>query len=350
MIRHRSRAVRYLVPLLVGALVLGACSGDDDDDEAADTEKTTTTREATTTTTVVPVIAPLTGLIEPTGESVNRGPLWVKIDNNMQAQRPPQAGLDVADVVYEEPIERVATRFLALFHSTMPERIGPVRSTRFLDPGIVWHVGGLYVFSGGTAPKVAAIRESPVQTVDENGMQNSGSRHRDPNFSAPHNLFITPADLLAWDEVADRTPPDPLFAFLDEGEAFGGTAASVVAIPTYSKAKYTWDATIGGWKREQLQRAVGPHLAESGAQIAPTNLIIQQIPTIPDNANDKSLVVGEGNVWVCSAGKCTTGTWSRSDLDSITTFTDVNGTEIELTPGTTWVHFVEGDDAPTITP
>jgi len=352
MIRHRSRCVRYLVPLLVGALALGACGGGDDDDEAADTDKTTTTREATTTTTVVPVIAPLTGLVEPTGESLNRGPLWVKIDNNQQTKRPPQAGLDVADVVYEEPIERVATRFLALFHSTLPERIGPVRSTRFLDPGIVWHVGGLYVFSGGTPPKVAAIRESPVQTVDENGLQNSDARQRDSNFSAPHNLFFSPATLLAWDEIADQTPPEPLFSFLGGGATFAGDAVSVVEIPSYSKARYTWDATAGGWKREaQLYtgRGVEAHIAESGAQITPTNIIIQNIGSIRDNTDDKSLVTGEGDAWVCSQGKCTNGTWSRSDLDANTTFTDANGTEIELTPGTTWVHFIESG-APTMTP
>src|SRR5262245_18189322 len=111
-----SRSIRFVAPLLIAAmalsaLALGACGdGDDDDDEASDSS-TTSTREPTTTTTIEPVIAPLTGLPDPTGELPNRGPLWVKIDNNMQNARPPQAGLEVADVVYEEPIERVATRF-----------------------------------------------------------------------------------------------------------------------------------------------------------------------------------------------------------------------------------------------
>lgn len=345
--RNRSRSVRVFAALVVGALALAACGGGDDDAASGDTKATTSTREEVTTTTGAPVIAPLTGLVDPTGTSVGRGPMWVKIDNVNLAKRPPQAGIDVADVVYEEPVES-ATRFLALFHSTLPPRIGPVRSTRFIDPGIVWRVGGLYVFSGGAADKLAAIRSAPVQTVDENGMQASDSRMRDGNIEAPHNLFVVPETLSAWDQVQDRTPPDPLFTFLGDGEGFAGDAASVVDIPTISKARYTWNATDGNWKREALTGGSSgpvPHVAESGEQIAPTNIIVQRISGV----GDKSVLVGQGDAWVCSQGRCTTGTWSRADLDSNTVFKDANGAEISLTPGTTWIHFITSG-APTITP
>lgn len=345
--RNRSRFVRMFVPLLVGALALAACGGGDDDDEAAGTSATSTTREKVTTTTGAPVIAPLTGLPDPSGTSVGRGPMWVKIDNVNLRKRPPQAGIDVADVVYEEPVES-ATRFLALFHSTLPARVGPVRSTRFIDPGIVWNVGGLYVYSGGAADKVAAIRGAPVQTVDENGMQASDSRIRDGNFEAPHNLFVVPETLLAWDQVQDRTPPEPLFTFLGDGEDFAGDPASVVDIPTISKARYTWNATDGNWKREALTGGSSspvPHLAESGAQIAPTNLIVQRISGV----GDKSVLVGSGDAWVCSQGACTAATWSRADLDANTVFTNASGAEIALTPGTTWVHYITSG-TPTFTP
>jgi DUF3048 family protein len=159
-----------------------------------------------------------------------------------------------------------------------------------------------------------------------------------------------PETLLAWDQVQDRTPPEPLFTFLGEGDDFAGDPTSVVEIPTFSKARYTWDAAVGGWKREaELHEIVEPHIAESGTQIAPTNIIVQKIPSIRDNANDKSLVVGEGEAWICSAGNCVTGRWSRADLDSDTVFSDANGAELALTPGTTWVHFITSG-APTLTP
>lgn len=345
--RRRNLIVAAAAALVVviGAVAFASCGDDGGDEEVAST--TTTTRERVTTTTGAPVLAPLTGLPDPTGTSQGRGALAVKIDNANLGRRPPQAGLDVADVVYEEPVEGI-TRFLAVFHSTLPERAGPVRSTRFIDPGIVWHLGGLYVYSGGTEDKVAAIRNSPVQTVDENGLQASGARVRDPNFRAPHNLFVVPETLWAWDQVRDRTPPQPLFEFLDPGASFVGDPASVVEIPTLSRARYTWDEAAGAWAREALtggSDGAVAHLAESGEQIAPTNIVVQVIPGL----DDASVLTGEGPAWVCSQGSCATGTWSRASLDVPTVFRGPGGEPLAVTPGTTWVHLLTSG-APTITP
>lgn len=345
---HRRRnlivAAAALLALVGGAVAFAACG--DGDDEAAPTT-TTTTRERATTTTGAPVLAPLTGLPDVSGTSQGRGALAVKIDNANLARRPPQAGLDIADVVYEEPVEGI-TRFLAVFHSQLPERAGPVRSTRFVDPGIVWDLGGLYVYSGGTEATVAAIRAAPIQTVDENGLQAADARVRDPDLRAPHNLFVLPESLWAWEEVRDRTPPQPLFDFLGTGEEFAGDPASAVEIPTLSRARYTWDEAAGAWKREALNGGSSgpvPHLAESGEQIAPTNLVVQVVPGL----GDASVLVGEGPAWVCTQARCAAGSWARASLDVPTVFRGPGGEPLAVNPGTTWVHLLTGG-APTITP
>jgi hypothetical protein len=265
----RSRSLRLFAvgtAFVLGLATLAACGGDDDDQSAASTTSTTRKRTTTTVAAEEAPIAPLTGLPDTTGASSGRGALSVKVDNVPLARRPPQAGIDVADIVYEEPVEG-ATRFLAIFHSTLPPRIGPVRSTRFLDPGIVWALGGLYVYSGGTPPKVQAIQSAPIQTVDENGMQAADARIRDSNFGAPHNLFVVPDKLWAWEGVQDRTPPEPLFEYAGATEPATGDPASKIEIPTFSDATYTWDAAGGTWKREELIDGTGrikPHVAESG--------------------------------------------------------------------------------------
>src|SRR4051812_9242294 len=72
-------------------------------------EPTTTTTAPTTTTTAPPPtpppppVAPELGLADPTGESLTRPALWVKIENTPEAR--PQTALDVADVVYEQVTE-----------------------------------------------------------------------------------------------------------------------------------------------------------------------------------------------------------------------------------------------------
>jgi len=235
-----------------------------------------------------------------------------------------------------------------VFHSTLPPRIGPVRSTRFVDPGIVWPIGGLYVYSGGTADKVAAIEDSPAQAVDENGLVAANARQRDPNLRAPHNLFVVPEALLAWGGVEDRTPPEPLFRYLEDGAGFAGDPASLVAVPTLSRARYRWDAASGAWRREALNGgsdAPVPQLTESGEQVAPQNLVVQRIPGL----DDPSVLVGEGPAWVCSQGRCVAGTWRRASLEDRTELVGPNGAEIRLTPGRTWVHLITSG-GPAITP
>ena len=85
----------------------------------------------------------------------------------------------------------------------------------------------MYVYSGGTADKVAAIKASPMQTVDENGLRRGDvPRSAIRSSSVPHNLFALMEPLLARDQVQSHTPPPALFTFLAGGQPFNGTPAS----------------------------------------------------------------------------------------------------------------------------
>ncbi len=66
------------------------------------------------------------------GWDVDRPALAVKIDNVTSAR--PQTAINDADVVYEEKVEAGLTRFIAVFQTTSPGTVGPVRSARTSDP------------------------------------------------------------------------------------------------------------------------------------------------------------------------------------------------------------------------
>ncbi|MCH2412344.1 MAG: DUF3048 domain-containing protein, partial [Acidimicrobiales bacterium] len=66
------------------------------------------------------------------GRDPDRPALAVKIDNASAAR--PQTGIIAAAVVYEEIVEAGLTRFIAIFQSTSPGTVGPVRSGRTSDP------------------------------------------------------------------------------------------------------------------------------------------------------------------------------------------------------------------------
>ena len=266
--------------------------------------------------------------------------LAVKIDNSDHGR--PQAGLEDADVVYEEEVEGGITRFIALFHSVDPNEVGPVRSVRPMDPQILSPLGGLFAFSGGIPAFVQAVRTSPVQPVSQDDVPRAYERK--PGRRAPTNLFASSGDL--WDAARTSEPPPALFGFLGEGEVFGGQPASGVTIRFSERAiaRYTYDAASEGWLRETNGT---PHVSESGARISADNVIVQRVTTRDTGFTDpshspviESVVVGEGEALCFSQGRMITGRWSKPAASAVTTYTDASGKPILLEPGRTWVHFV----------
>jgi Protein of unknown function (DUF3048) N-terminal domain/Protein of unknown function (DUF3048) C-terminal domain len=334
--RVRGRGIALTVAvLLVGGLVAAACGGGDD--SAA---KETTTTSSTTTTTIPVPIAPFTGLPDPSGVSLTRSSVAVKIENTPEAR--PQSGLDVADVVYEEVVDGGITRFWAVFNSNAPENIGPVRSVRAMDPQIVTPLGGVVAYSGGTEPNVAAIRATGLVWVDEN---NAGDAFfREPTRSAPHNLFARSA--LLWERGGVPVPPVPLFQYVDteQGQTFTGEPVTSFHA-NYElgyDVSYVWDANaggpgVGGWLR--FQRTNEPFMAAALApvQVNATNVIVQFVPY---EGFGEGNLIGTGEAWVFSNGQLVRGTWVKGFIGSITEYKDANGAPILLTPGRTWVELV----------
>lgn len=325
------RTSRFAVVVAgIGALALtvAACGGSGDARTTAKTKADPTTIQGTTTTTVFVPTAPLTGLPDPSGASQTRAALSVKIENTPEAR--PQSGLDVADVVYEEVVEGGITRFWAIFNSAAPVVAGPIRSVRFMDPKIVWPIGGVIAYSGGTNDNVALIRQAPVVWVDENNAGDAFFRER--TRFAPHNLYGDTAKL--WERGGDPKPPKPLFNYLAKGETFAGEGIDQfrVGFQAGYDPTFTFDAASHTWKRSY---GIAPFMDTSGRQVAPTNVIVQFI-NYPAGAEGE--LIGEGDAWVFSDNKLVRGRWVKPNVETPTAFLDGFGQPIKLTPGRTMVE------------
>lgn len=315
---------------LSGGVFAASVSRDDAGTSSSPSGATKTAKSAGPTTTLdVGPISPLTGLHDPTGLVTTRGVIAVKIDNAPPAR--PQAGLDIADVVYEEVVEGGITRFIALFHSRVPDRVGPIRSVRFMDPDVVSPLGGIFAFSGGTAPNVSRIREAPVQSINETQARDAFVRDHDRN--APHNLFGLPEKI--WAMAENKTPPPALFSYLGDGTAFHGEPALGVEIEFSGgwSAAYAYDARHHNWGRSMRGEQFR---AESGDQVTPENLVVQFVGY--SGSGGKGETIGSGEAWIFVDGQVIRGTWEHPGRTSVTKFFAPDGSEIQLRPGRTWVH------------
>lgn len=310
------------VALMVGA---AACGGTG---EAADGGA-----KASTTTTKAPPVAPLTGLPDPSGVAQTRPVLSVKVENTPDVR--PQAGLEAADVVWDEVVEGQITRFLAMYQSRSTDVVGPIRSVRLTDPLIVWPVGGIFAFSGGAPYAVHAIEQAPVTLVDE--AKAGDAMFRDSSRRAPHNLFGRPDALFA--KGGKPVPPPPLFTYRKAGAQASGQAVASASIGFARgyDVTYTWDAASGSWPRSSV---AGPFKARSGAQIAPANVVVLKVVYRGGlgEIGAEAQLVGQGEATVLTGGHAVTGTWSRADQASPIQLHDRAGAPIALAPGSTWVE------------
>jgi hypothetical protein len=318
-----------VVLVLVLAVVLAACGGGGDKKKP----KSTTTSTSTTTTVKIPV-APLTGLDDPSGQSLTRPALEIKVENTPQAR--PQVGIDQADVVYEEEVEGGITRFVTIYNSQVPDTVGPVRSVRAEDPDIVWPLGGIFAYSGGAAINVDAINAAPVKAIDESSAGDAFERNApgQPPRDAPHNLYAHPAKLFAMG--GNPVPAPALFSYLPPtAPASGiGMLGMHVNFDSGYDVQWDWDAGSKTWLRSMDGQ---PFTVVGGARIAPTNVVVQFTPYSGDAEGQ---TVGEGDVWIFTDGALRVGRWVRPDKTKPAQYVDQAGAPILLRPGRTWVELL----------
>lgn len=328
--------MRRRTPALVvaAALVLAACSGGGDGDVARPS------RDAPTTT--LAPFAPLTGVALTDQARLARPALVVKVENAPASR--PQSGLDLADVVYEEIVEGGVTRFLAVFHSTDADLVGPVRSVRPSDPDIVAPFGGLFAYSGGIPTFIQALQRTPgitdvgVDRLDE-GPDKPYTRR--PDRRPPSNLYTSTPKLYAKAPATGTRPPGRFAEFLEEGQAFttpGATpAANLTTTVGTTSVVFNYDAASKTYRR------VG--LVDGAGVAAPANVIVQftryQETDETDQTDatvEKAVTVGTGDALILSGGMAVRGRWSKTAASAYTTYTDAAGAPVKLSPGRTWVE------------
>jgi hypothetical protein len=293
-----------------------------------------------TTDPSAPVVGtfPLTGMPARDRAALSRPAVAVKIDNASASR--PQAGIDQADVIYEEFTEGI-TRFVVAFHSSDAPMVGPVRSVRPADPNIVKPLGGPLIFSGGSPAVLDVVRAAGVRQITENDRD---TLRRRSGRRAPHNLYTNTPDMFR--KAGGGAAPPAFSPFLRPGQNFspaGATpATSLTLTPAPNvRAAYAWDPAAGVWKRSTDGR---PHMLEGDVQIAPRNVIVQ-FTAYAGFVQDRKVrfpeVVGSGDALILSGGMQVRAKWTKSAPGSVTTYVDSAGAPIPLAPGQTWVHLQE---------
>jgi hypothetical protein len=352
---------RCVAVLVAAGLLAAACGGSDPEtaeDSASSTTTTTTIAEtvepdaeeeamaedaedASSTTTVAvdfgPVF-PLTGEALGDADAPTTPALVLKISNNDDRSRAALTGLDHADIVFEERIEANATRFAAVFHSDVPDEVGPIRSARTSDVDIVSNLSNpVFGYSGSNAGVAGQLREADDQGLLTRVTAETGASpfYRNNSFSAPDNLMVGGPEMLDL-ALAESGPPNPVFDMSDTVLDLGVPSLGAW-VQARSNASYLWNEDVQGYLRFQSEV---PQVTQDGVQIAPANVVVLTTTYVASQIDATSVdaqTIGSGPVVVYSRGFRVEGTWTREFARDPYTLVTHDGQTIGLAPGMTWV-------------
>lgn len=287
---------------------------------------------------------PLTGV--PTTDPVLRPALSVKVENSPDAR--PQTGLGQADVVWEQVVEGGISRFVAVYQSQVPAEIGPVRSTRPMDPAITAPVGGLFATSGGQAQYVDAEAEAGLQVFTFDA--GDAGFYRVDTRDAPHNVHLAPQALYDAADEAHRGAPAAQFGYSGTPTATvqgTPTAAVDLELSRVATPTWTWSAPDGAWLRAE---GTEPSVGADGVALRATNVVTLRVRVVATDATDpagnpvpETLLDAEGGeALIATGGSTVVATWSKAGTGDPVVLTGPDGAPVTLAPGTTWVELVPG--------
>jgi len=274
----------------------------------------------------------------------NDRPIAVMIDNHTGAW--PQAGLNMAYLVYEIVVEGGETRLMALFKGQDIDKIGPVRSSRhyFLDYAL--ENDAIYTHFGWSPQAESDIKSLSVNNI--NGItESSSSFWRAKGKSSPHNVVTSTEKLL---QIAERKgyrttseQESVLNYTVEEVELEEGISATTVTIPhsTSQKVQYKYNEETKKYTRYARNKLQSEWY--TGEEVATKNIIITFCNnyTLQDKENKgrQGLYnIGEFKGYYITNGKAIEITCIKSTRTSQTVYKDLNGNEINVNDGNTFIH------------
>ncbi len=280
---------------------------------------------------------PLTGM--EAEEEVNRRVIGVTINNHPAAR--PQSGLSDADIIFEILSEFEVTRLVALFHSQLPKRVGPVRSSRPYHIDLVNGYDGLLVTHGWSPEARQKIESGEIDAL--NGLFYDGTYFkRSSDRKAPHNSYITSDDILegmsSLGYSLEREVPSLLF-FENEDINIVGVEGKNIDIDYYNinRVRYKFDETVGLYHRFNGESQTIDLETEAPIEIS-NLLIIETDHRVLDDKGRRAIdLTSGGKAVLFQSGIANEVRWENQNGQIV----PVQGDQVvPLRPGQTWINVV----------
>jgi len=284
--------------------------------------------------------SPFTG--KETTEDVTNRAIAVMVSNQKQAR--PQSGLSKADIVFEMLTEGNITRFLAIYQSTEPEVVGPVRSAREYFFTLASGYDAIYVYHGADDFINDMIISQGIDHLSGANHDNDGNLFVRETFrKAPHNSYFqfgaayNAAKQKGYEIKQEHEP----FLFLEEDEEIGGEEADGARI-TYSPnepvVEFHYDESDQKYTRVNDGETTIELESEMPIQIDNVLIVEAEHRVIDDQKRRFIDIESGGPAYLLQRGKVQKIQWENRDGRIIPV--DDDGQVVPFVQGQTWINFI----------
>lgn len=272
---------------------------------------------------------PMTGL--PQASQPNHPVMIVKIPNTPEAV--PQMGLNQADMVSEELVEGGITRLAVFFDTFMPSMVGPVRSMRASDIGLVKPTHGVLVSSGAAGQTIGVLNRAHQPFIQED---ESRGFFRVGNRVAPYNLMDRLSQTVSY-FIKHAMRPAPYFDFSSATTKLTGAKATRINVH-FSGFRTTRFAYTGG-------HYVNTNSYAGKQQFLADTVIVVRVREgnagyldPAGNPVPESILAGTGSVVIFHNGVAVPGTWSKKGNSTTFVFKTAKGAVLEVPAGRVYLE------------
>lgn len=336
MSRRHSITCALLLTLAIGALALSGCRASgvasgttrsDSPPAASPSASPALTSSDSSSDSPEPATDfPLTGRAASGAAAASRPVLAVAVP--VGPGLPAPTGLPAADMVYASYPAADAVRYLALFQSQEPGRVGPVGRAAPEDGRLLDVMHPLFAFNDGPKRFVHPLSRTTVVGLPR-------STHAAAYTVTAGKPYATPSALVAL-APSHSAPPVILVPHSGALARSGVRAAHTLTITIPGRTPLTWryDTKSRSWQ------------AAGTGGATPANVIVQVMPyrSVLDRNHGTAVrspvVVGTGSCRVVSLDQTAGCTWSKPGAAKLTNYVDAGGNPLQFAPGATWVLLV----------
>ena len=272
-------------------------------------------------------------------------PIAVSINNNHAAW--PQAGLQDAYLSYELIAEGGITRILAFFKDTNTEKIGSVRSARHYFLDYVLENDAIFVHYGHSPQALSDIKSLSINNI--NGMYDGSTFYRDKTLkrASEHTAFTTMKRIkntIKSKGYRTETDKGTLLKYSAVNKDYSKDETSKVAnnvsitYSDYQTTSYVYDKENKVYKMYMSKEEHSDLVTKK--QYTVKNIITYQVEnsSIDKKGRQNLYNTGKGEGYFISNGIATKIKWSKATRSAKTKYTLMDGSELVVNDGNTWIH------------